>query len=366
MTKRVLIVMTTALTLDGISAMVMNYFKHFSQRDFTYEFTAWNEVSDDIRKEIENRNGIFHKLPHRTRQPIHYYYALKKLIKENAYSIVHAHGNSSTLYIEMLAAKKAGVPVRIAHSHNSTCLHMTIHKLLKRPFMYSYTHAFACSKKAGDWLFNGQYDLINNGIELEKYSFRKEIREKVRTEIRLKGKKVIGHVGNFSYAKNHDYLINIFASLVKRDKSYFLMLVGEGGLMNSIRHKIQALGLSDNVRMFGKRKDVPDLMQAMDLFMMPSHFEGLPFVLIEAQAAGLPCVISKNITEEVNITGLLEYVSLEQPPEYWAGVIEDLPNLDRGMASAKACEDLRNAGYDIKLEAKRLEKRYLSMLEELE
>ncbi len=365
MAVHVLIIMTTPLTLDGISSMVMNYMKHFDPQKVIYDFVVWNDVRDDIKERVEKCGRKIYKLPNRTRSPINYYYALKTLIKNDYYPIVHAHGNSSTLYIEMLAAKQAGVNVRISHCHNSTCAHMLLHRLLKWPFMHSYSHAFACSKKAGEWLFDGPFEIVTNGIELDRFSYKKHIRDKVRNELGLSGKKVIGHIGIFNIAKNHEFLIDIFANLVKRDNSYRLVLIGEGRLKNKVRDKVRKLGLNDYLLFLGSRNDVQNLLQAIDLFVMPSRYEGLPFVLIEAQAAGLPCVVSKNITEEVNITGLLKYVSLEQPPEYWANEIEKMPNIDREMASIKACEALRNAGYDIKVEAKKLENRYLSMLEEL-
>lgn len=363
MAKNILIIMTNPLTLDGISSMVLNYFRHFNHEDLKYEFAVWNYVREDIKNEIQSKGGIIHFLPHRTRKPFQYYYALKLLMERKSYDIVHAHGNSSTLYIEMRAAKKAGISCRISHCHSSSCKNMFLHRLLKPVFDRSYTHAFACSRKAGDWLFNGPYEIINNGIELEKYAFRPKVRDNLRTTLGLNGKRVIGHVGVYNYAKNHDYLIDVFAALVKQDDDYRLMLVGAGKLMETVKEKIKKLGLEHHVLILGHRTDVPDLLQAMDYFVMPSHYEGLPVVLIEAQAAGLPCIVSSNITQEVNLTGLITYVSLEQPVETWANMIEKTLIDSRQNKSIKACKELQNAGYDINLEAKKLEKRYLSMLE---
>ncbi len=363
MAKRVLIVMTTALGLDGISSMVLNHFKHFHADQLEYEFVIWNEAPDDLRSEIESRGGIIHTLPLRTKKPLQYYRALKRLMLERSYSIIHAQGNSSTLYLEMLAAKRAGIPNRIPHSHNSMCSYLTLHKLLKNRFSQSYTHAFACSKKAGDWLFRGPYEIVNNGIELEKFTFKSEIRDQLRSAFGLNGKKVVGHVGNYNYAKNHDFLIDIFAALVNRDDTYRLILVGAGELMETVRQKIKKLELNAYVLILGPRTDAPDLFQAMDCLVMPSRFEGLPLVLVEAQASGVPCVVSDQITQEINITDLLTYVPLEKDPEQWAGIIAGLPRQDRCRKSIEAGEKLRNAGYDIKLEARKLENRYLDLIE---
>jgi len=355
--------MTTPLCFDGISAMVLNYFKQFDKNQFQYEFAHWNDVPDAIKNDIESRGGVLHKLPVRVKKPFQYYIALKRLIKERHYSIVHAHGNSSTLYIEMLAAKHAGVQIRISHSHSSMCSYVLLHKLLKPLFHKSYTNAFTCSKKAGEWLFNGIYEIVNNGIDLDKYSFKSDVSVKTRNELGMNEKRISGHVGNYIYAKNHDYLIDIFAALIKKNDNYRLLLIGEGELINSIKDKVYRLGIDSYVLILGQRNDVPELLQAMDIFVMPSRYEGLPFVLIEAQAAGLPCIVSSNITREVNLTGLVSYVSLEESPECWANVIENSPQVARLHSSTKACEDLRNAGYDITLEAKKLEKQYLSMIE---
>ena len=158
MVKRILIVMTTPLCFDGISAMVLNYFKQFDKNQFQYEFAHWNDVPDAIKNDIESRGGVLHKLPVRVKKPFQYYIALKRLIKERHYSIVHAHGNSSTLYIEMLAAKHAGVQIRISHSHNSMCSYVLLHKLLKPLFHKSYTNAFTCSKKDG--YFEGEKYIV--------------------------------------------------------------------------------------------------------------------------------------------------------------------------------------------------------------
>lgn len=363
MERRVLIIMTTPLGLDGISNMVLSYFKHFEQYQLKYELAVWNDIPEKICSEIESRGGIIHKLPHRKKNLIQYYRQLKALIRKGSYSLVHAHGNSSTLLIEMLAAKCAGVKVRIAHSHSSMCTHILAHKILKPLFTLSYTKAFACSQKAGDWLFKDPYLIIKNAIELDKFVFKFDKRQKVRKALGINDRKVIGHIGNYTFAKNHDYLIDLFAALNKLDSSYSLVLIGEGERMIDIDAKIRKYGLNDYVLMLGIREDVPDLLQAMDLFLMPSRFEGLPLVLLEAQAAGLPCIVSDNITKEANLTGLINYVSIEQPPEVWANIIKDLHYGSRSQASIQACKDLQEAGYDITLEAKKLEALYLSLIE---
>jgi len=194
------------------------------------------------------------------------------------------------------------------------------HKILK----YS-TDLFGCSKEACEFLFgercfnDNRVRIINNGIETENFVFNEEIRVKMREELGIKDSTiVVGHVGRFSYPKNHDFLIDIFKKVNEKNRNTLLLLVGDGNLREAIERKVEYLGLSNRVIFAGIRSDVADVLQAMDIFVFPSLYEGLPVTLVEAQASGLPCVISDNITKQVQITDLIHPVSLERSPEYWS------------------------------------------------
>lgn len=361
MEKKVLIIMTTPLGKTGISSMVLNYFKFFKHQDIKYEFVVWNDVDSNILNEINEKGGLVHKLPHRLNSPIKYSKYLYSLMKKRDIDLVHAHGNSATLFLEMNAARKAGVKFRIAHSHSTQCKFKTIHYLLKPMFFNSYTLALACSEQAGKWLFKHDYKIITNGIELDEFKYKGYIREKTRLDLNIKDNKVIGMIGSFVPVKNHIFMLNIVADLIKVDKSIILMLIGDGELREEIHQKIIELDISKNVMLLGIRKDVSQLLQAMDIFVLPSIYEGLPFVAVEAQAAGLPCYISQNVSKEVKLTDSVNFISLNKPSE-WVNMINSYEFVDREVVSEKSTKQLHNKNYEIKEEARKLEEIYCDLM----
>ncbi|ASW42426.1 glycosyltransferase family 1 protein [Clostridium isatidis] len=357
--ERILMVMTTDVGFNGITSVVMNYYRNINREKIQFDFAICERINNNIEYEIEKLGGKVFKLPSRKKFTCKYIKALKQLVKEKKYKIVHVHGNSGTLYLDIHALKKAGVLIRIAHSHNSTCNHKIIHKLFKNKLNREMTMGIACSKLAGDWLFNRDYTIINNGIDIDKFTFRENIRNKYRHEMKLEGKFVIGHIGHFSYQKNHEYLINVFKKVYDKDKEAILMLIGDGKLRAKIEEQIYELGLKDNVLLLGKRDDVAELMQAMDVFVFPSRFEGLPVVLIETQAAGLKCIISNNITKECKVTDNVKYLDLKKDDTEWVNTILSVSkNYERNNVRQR----LFSSSFNIKREIKKLEEIYLSKI----
>ena len=247
-------------------------------------------------------------------------------------------------------AKKAGVPCRIAHSHLSD-----LGIDLKLPFrLYARfsmkdhpNQYFACSKNAGKWLFgqgvssSKEITILNNAVNVEDFKFNGKIRTKIRNEIEAGDKLVLGHIGRFNKQKNHDFLIEVFKALHDKHPNSLLIMVGDGPLKPSIEKKVSLLGLSSSVKFLGIREDIPDIMQGMDLFLFPSLFEGLPVVLVEAQAAGLRCIASDSITSETDVSGRVEFVSLTELPDKWSDKI-----LSTSYEHADTSELLRQNGYD--------------------
>lgn len=361
MGKKVLIIMTTSLGKTGISSMVLNYYKFFNKKNIKYEFVVWNDVDISILNEITKYGGVVHKLPYRLKSPVKYVRALHNLMISRKISLVHAHGNSATLYLEMYAAKKAGVKARIAHSHSSQCKYKVIHYLLKPLFSSSYTLALACSEQAGKWLFKNNYKIITNGIELDLFNYDSSMRDKIRRDLNIEDKKVIGMVGSFVSVKNHMFMLNVVSKLVLINENFILMLVGDGELRKEINQKIIDLDISKNVMILGVREDVTNLFQAMDAFVLPSFFEGLPFVAVEAQAAGLPCFISQNVSKEVKLTDLVKFISIEDPQK-WVEMINSNELVERKLESDQAEKQLRKKNYEIKEEAIKLEEIYSSLM----
>jgi glycosyltransferase involved in cell wall biosynthesis len=364
---KILIIATTRFEIDGITNVILNYYRAMDKTDMQIDFVIPNDIREDLKVEFEKFGSNVYKMSNRVKKPWTYIRKLTKLISENSYDIVHAHGNSCTLALEMYSAKRGGTKVRIPHSHNSTCKHKLVHKLLEKPFELFYTHAFACGQKAGEWLYNGKkFDIINNGIDINKYKYNQEIREKYRNLYNLNGKKVIGHIGHFSYQKNHEYLIEIFEELYELDKNYKLMLIGDGHLRVNIESKVKELGLNDSIIFTGKTLDVSQLMQAIDMIVMPSRFEGLPLTLIESQAACLSCFVSDVVSEEVAITDLVHFISLEKSPKEWAEQINKSLPENRGETKNAIYTKILDSGYSITDNAKKVKKLYKLYIEQVE
>jgi glycosyltransferase involved in cell wall biosynthesis len=362
---KVLIIATTKFELDGITNVILNYYGAIDKSDMQIDFVVPNDIRDDLRVEIESCGSKIFKISNRNKKPILYIKSLTKLIRENNYNIVHAHGNSCTLALEMYSAQKGGVKVRIPHSHSSKNKHRFVHKIFRKLFDISYTHPFACGQKAGEWLYNGKkFQILNNGIQVDKYKYNAEIRVEYRSKYNFSGKKVVGHIGHFISPKNHEYLIDIFAELFELDKNYRLVLIGEGALATSIKTKVNRLGLSNSVIFIGKSLDVPQLMQAIDLIVMPSKFEGLPLTLVEAQSACLPCFVSDAVSREARITDLVEFISLEKSPKAWATLIHESNLVNREALKSKIVNQIIDAGYSVYDNAKKMKKLYKLYMEQ--
>lgn len=356
-TTRVLIVTTTYLGFNGITSVIMNYYRNINREKVQFDFAIGLGIHDSVRDEINELGGKVYELPSRKKSTINYLMELKKLVVENKYRIVHAHGNSGTLYLDIHALKKAGVPIRISHSHNSTCSHKIIHKMLKKPLNNEITHAIACSKLAGDWLYNKSYTVINNGIDVDKFLYNEETRIKYRKELGLEGKLVLGHIGHFSYQKNHEYLLEVFREVYSKESKAVLMLIGDGKLRGDIEAKIKDLGIENNVLLLGNRKDAAQLLQSMDIFVFPSRFEGLPVVLVETQASGLKCIVSDKITKECQITGRVKYLSLKDDKKEW---VEEILNSYFEYERDNVKEKVLESNFNIKNETEKLEMIYLT------
>ncbi len=347
----------------GVEAVVMNYFRHIDRTKVQFDFIAQETSTRVPREEIEKLGGrVFYLPPYK--HICKYRKALYRILKENGYTIVHSHINTLSVF-SLSVAKKAGIKVRIAHSHSTSNKKEWKRNFLKnllRPFSKRYaTHFFACSEYAGKWLFgkrafeDGKVKIINNAIEPEKFAYNPAERDALRSELGLDGKYVIGHVGRFVAQKNHSFLIDVFDDLQKRDKDARLLLVGDGPLLTETERKVRDLGLADKVVFAGVRSDVERFYQAMDCFVLPSLYEGLPVVGVEAQAAGLPVVASDAMTEETKITPLLKFIRLGQSAANWSGAIEKYKNFER----VSSCEMISAAGYDIDREAGLLAEFYL-------
>lgn len=351
----------THMNRGGLETMLMNYYRQIDRSRVQFDFLVHRAERGDYDDEIESLGGRIYRLPRLNPLSPSYARALKDFFQTHAYSIVHSHLDCMSAY-PLCAAKKAGVPVRIAHAHSKSQDKdwKYLIKLYAKSQIPKYaTDLFACGNEAGAWMFHGQQQikLLPNAIETDLYTFDPEIRNQVRAEFQLQNQPVIGHVGRFNYPKNHPFLIHIFAKLVQLIPDARLMLVGGGEGMDEIKAKVHTLGLTDQVIFTGVRSDVDRLMQAMDLFVMPSLYEGLPVTMVEAQAAGLPCLISDKVPAECIITdGLVSIERLESAADVWA---QRIMSQLRSTKRSSHREEIISHGFDITSAANCLEEFYL-------
>lgn len=354
------------LNAAGVEAVVNNYYRNIDHNKFQFDYIIDADGECQPPKELIDMGARYFVVPPYQKLPQHIK-ALTKIFRENKYPIVHS-GMNTLAPISMFCAWRAGVPVRINHNHSTAGKGETKRNILKymlRPFAKCFaTHYAACSKYAGEWLFgkrmmqSKKVTVFNNAIDAEKYSFNSVVRDEVRKELGIEGRFVIGHVGRFCFQKNHIFLIDIFKEVHKVDPDAKLLLVGIGDLQKQIKEKVKAYGLEGSVIFLGVRKDVDRLYQAMDIFVLPSHYEGLPVVGVEAQAAGLPCLLSDQMTRETVLLPETKMMPLTVGAKKWAITIEKMKSIKHRDTTA----DIRKAGFDICLESRKLEKYYKEKL----
>ena len=291
----------------GIEAVVLNYYSHIDRSKVQFDFYFAQGSSLPQRQELEQLGAGLYPIPPYS-HPIAYHRALYTAFKQRGYKIVHAHLSTMSVF-PLLAAWRAGVPVRICHNHSTAHWGEGVKTLLKyilRPFNKIFaTDWFACGETAGRWMYGdkafsaGRVIVLPNAIDTAKFAFDPAARTALRKELGIpQNAFVVGHVGRFMYQKNHAFLLKIFAELLKTRPDARLLLVGEGELEQQVRRQAAALGIQSEVIFTGARQDVHKLYSAMDVFCLPSRYEGMPVVAWEAQANGLPCLFSENVTPE--------------------------------------------------------------------
>ncbi|WP_309088631.1 glycosyltransferase family 1 protein [Domibacillus sp.] len=350
----------TIMNRGGLETMLMNYYRQMDRDKIQFDFMVHRLEEGHYDQEIEKLGGRIYRMPQiRPGNYRKYFALLNQFFKEHPeYKVVHAHNNENSSFV-LKAAKKAEIPCRIAHSHLSDLgidyklpFRLYARSLMKdNPSSY-----FACSEKAGQWLFGKkEVTVLNNAVNVKEFKYDDAARKQVRNELGVKENQLlIGHIGRFNKQKNHSFLLEIFSKVYKKNPEAVLMLAGTGHLIGEMEKKAADLGISSSVRFLGVRSDISKLLQAMDVFLFPSLFEGLPVVLVEAQAAGLTCIVSDTITKESDITENVQYISLKKTPEEWATVIHSASYEHRDTSQL-----LSEKGYDTETMSKWLANYYL-------
>lgn len=351
----------------GVEAVVMNYYRNIDRNKVQFDFICDEDSKYIPKEEIEKLGGKIILIPP-YQKPFKYHKGLKRVLKEGKYKIVHSH-ISTMSFFSLWAAKSAKVPIRIAHAHSTTNKQEKKKNLMKqvlRPFSKVFANRyFCCSELAGSWLFGnktynqGKVYLLNNAIDVDKFKYDEKIRKSKRKELKIKDKDlVIGHIGRFVQQKNHSFLIDIFNEVHKQNKNTILLLAGEGPLKEEIENKVKELGLEKNVMFLGQRNDANELYQAMDIFLLPSLYEGLPVVGVEAQAAGLPCFFSTDMTKETKVLQTTKFIPLTHTSQYWGKeILKQLNSSTRGDTE----KEITKNDFNIKVEATKLEQQYIKL-----
>lgn len=352
----------------GVEAVIMNYYRNIDRTKIQFDFICDSDSTNIPYDEIKKLGGKVIICPP-YQKVLKYEKFLIDLFKKNNYKIVHSNINALSVF-PLRAAKKAGVPIRIAHSHSTSNKKEWKKNLVKnilKPFSKVYANKYmCCSELAGRWLFgNKEYDkgtvyLLNNAIDLDKYKYDEKIRNSKRKELKIKPSTfVVGHIGRFVEQKNHRFLIDIFNEIHKKNNDSLLLLAGQGPLMDEMKEKVHNLGLDDNVQFLGQRKDANELYQAFDLFLLPSLYEGLPLVGVEAQASGNLCYLSNDMTKEAKVLDSTKFMSLDNTAEEWANaILLDAKNYKKHNTK----EEVSKYGFNIEKEAEKLENKYYEYL----
>jgi len=362
-----------SLGAGGIQAFILNVNKNMDLDKVKFDYLVYRNEKDiefydkSIEKMgekiicLQKSNGI---------KRIKSFIELYKLQKDKKYNVVHIHGDRAKSFFEAIVFKLCKTPTIIMHSHNDRIskdkklyyVHLGIQNVIKHFWRFIVNYEFACSTNAAEWMFSksdirsSRVKVINNGIDEKKFIYNEKIRQKYRKKLNIEGKFVVAHVGRFSYQKNHDFLIDIFNSVNKQYSNSVLLLIGDGELEEKIIEKVRLLHLEDKVIFYGLCDEIHNILQAADVFVFPSHYEGLPVVGIEVQASALMTVASDNITDEIKITNYWTSVSLNTSVEEWAKIILKYKD---GYTRTDTSKEIMNSGFSARVISKTLEDLYI-------
>lgn len=366
------LILDTVMDRGGAEAMTMNYLRNMDRAKIQFDFLVHRDYKAAYEDEIAELGGKIYRIcPPYPQNFFKYKKTIRRLFQKHPeYQIIHCNMMELGLFAYQ-EAKKCHVPVRICHAHTAPdkeffSIKSLIRKFYKKEIKKYITHKFACGQKAAKWVFGDDISdaiYMKNAVDANLYRYNADIEQQVRDEFKLKEKFVVGHVGRFFEPKNHPFIIDIFAEISKKEPSAVLMLVGGGELddaiMNQTKEKVSRLGLQDKVIFTGVRSDVNRIIQAFDVFILPSLCEGFPVVMVEAQAAGLKCFMSDAVTSECDITGNVTSIPLNVGAKKWA---EKILAVKDCCKKEDTYSKIIKAGYDIKENAKWLENFYIDAL----
>lgn len=352
----------------GLTGYICQNYRFINRNKVQFDFLTFEDEKLDFEDEFIDMGARFYHIS-RPSHPISYAKSLKSILNQTEYAAVHFNMSYAN-FILIIIARWIGAKKIIMHSHSTAIddrrdsirfAKIIIHKLGRYLMNYMADEYLACSSLAAKWMYPGSilqskhYHMARNAIDVSKYNYNPHVRDDIRRKLKINDDTfVIGHVGRFTYQKNHEFLINVFKKVHQKVNDSVLLLIGEGPDEGVIKQKVKELKLNNNVMFLGRRNDVPKLFQAMDCFVLPSRFEGLPIVGIEAQAAGLPCVFSTAITAEASVSDEVVFTSLDDMSHWISNILAT--STKQRKACEKSCLDA--AGYNIQSEIKKIESLY--------
>lgn len=353
----------------GVEILLYHYYMEMDRSRIVFDFAVHTSGKGLVEEWLEKEGVRVYHIKPRFKRLLALIAQTRRIIKDGGYQVVHAH-NTARSFPQLFAAWTCGVKVRIAHSHDVLFfrglrrLQFAVYNWLTRLFATDY---FACGEMAGRYVFGQRVDgpryrMVRNAIHTGRFAYDETRRAEIRRRHHAEGRFVLLCVGRFHPQKNHVRLLPIFAKVRELRPDACLFLVGEGELESAVRAQARELGLGDSVVFAGKTPDIPSYLSAADVFVLPSLHEGLPVVLVEAQASGLPCVVSENVTRESNLLDLVRFVSLDAPDGDWARAICEA----KAPARTDAAEKLARAGYSVEEEAGKLQDWYIRRVREAE
>ena len=354
---RILQIVSSMNAGSGVLAVVLNWHQYIDKSKVQFDYLYIVDTPVKNQAEIERLGGQYYKLPNPFKEPFKFLRASYRFFKTHRYHTIHSHITSLNLFFFPLA-KLFGTKNIIQHAHGTKWSDKKLKGWRNYIMLHAVwpliTHKLACSQLAGKFWYGENFAVVNNGIDVEKFAYNPMVRAQKRKELGLENKFVVGNVGRFALQKNHSFLIDIFEQVAKQDPDAKLVLVGGGSLEEPIKARVTAKHLQNAVIFLGVRQDVPDLLQAFDALCMPSLYEGLPVVGVEAQAAGLPGIFADTITPEVLLLPSSRMLSLKDSAAVWAHQILSLKNQVRASGSTV----LRDKGFDICQTAQQMQNFY--------
>jgi glycosyltransferase involved in cell wall biosynthesis len=348
-----------SMNMGGLETFIMNIYRNINRTDIQFDFLELSENTCYYDQEIHKLGGMIFKVPAKSKNLIKSLTKIKKIVQDNNYHVIHRHYSSASMVLEIVAAKVGGATQLISHAHSTNSNTPKLIHYLARPLLNKIsTVRLACSKDAGRWMYGKMaFSVINNGINVDEFIFNENVRNNVRSELGLTDKKIVGHVGRFNKVKNHAFIIHLFAQLQTIREDTVLVLVGDGPLREQTEILAKKLNVYDKIVFLGVRNDVNRLLQAFDVFVLPSLYEGFPMTLVEAQATGLCCLISNRVTKAASFFENNRYLGIEiDNIPNWATEIDTVLGNENDRNNAYIT--IKNSGYDIASTSAELMKLY--------